>query len=790
MIKIITIINEKSSQADNFAAALGGYKGQMPASSNLAGEDYQIVYAAGHLYAFKDLKDMVPEDEVEEFTSWDSNDLPFDRTQINWRKHLNPNTLGKGAKTYMATIKPALNASDKVIIATDYDPSGEGNLLGWEIVEGAGFKGEVYRCHHEDESPAGILKAFKHLARISDDPNSQYRDGLLFKAKAREKFDYLTIQYVRVLTDLARKDNVLPMGAIVRAGRLKSAMIQKIGEDENAHEHFSPHSDFQPVLVDEDGHKFIKKDAEFYKTEQEAKDHENDLPQDAVSKEIKVEPLVSRPPKMLDLSTAGARLGNQGYNTKTVQDLAEKMYQDKVLSYPRTEDSVITKDQLAELVPLLPKICKLVGVDQALIDPNGFRSYLIGSGSHGANRPGPSVPDSMDDIKALYGDTGAALYDAFARSFLAGFAKDKKSERHVYADSTTGEYIAKATVVTDPGWSAVFDEHQGEDEDAKAQREKENHKLFNVGQKLTPDVWEKKATRPGLTTMTKLMNFLKGKSIGTGATRMQTFNDISQGKSTRKLINVKRSKLTLNTLGMIGFLTMDQTSLSNPTMTKNLEGYLNDIKTNKVHEIQVLKLFDKMFMQDKAKMIKNSKRLNALPKVKQNAHQKVKGTYASNGPEEKYRGKEVSFSDGFGAYKFTQQNIDDLLAGKEIVFIYSGEKKIKCQGRLMDREKYGFGFAPTKWIYPKRPTVKGIYQPKNVEVEFGATFGGHKFTQDEINFLLAGNTVSYPAKSKAGKKYTAKVKLVYGIPFGSKSKDKTWHIGFDESGKKKYTKKK
>ena len=781
MIKIITIINEKHTQADDFANALGGYTGQLPQDSTFPGESYQIVYAAGHLYAFKDLKDMVPEDKATQFTSWDSNDLPFDRTEIDWKKHLNPNTLGKGASTYMATIRPALAKSDKCIIATDNDPSGEGNLLGWEIVEGAGFKGDVYRCEHEDQSVNGILKAFKHLKRISDDPSSQYRDGLLFKARAREKFDFLTIQYVRVVTDMARKKNVLPLSSIVREGRLKSAMTQRVGDKQEQHEHFTPHSDFQPVLIDEDGHKFIKKDAEFYKTEQEATDHLNDLPQDAVSKEVSVKKLSSRPPHLLDLSTAGARLGNQGYDTKTVQDLAETMYQDDVLSYPRTEDQVITQEQLEELIPLLPQICNVVGVDPALIDPNGFRKYLIGNGSHGANRPGPSVPASMDDLKAKYGDTGAALYDAFARSFLAGFAKDKLSEKHIYTDSATGTYMASATVVIDPGWGAVFDIHQGEDESEKEKRAKENTKLFHVGQTLKPTVWEKKATRPGLATMSSLMSFLKTNGIGTGATRLQTFNDISKGKKTRTLINVKRGKLTLNTLGMISFLDMAGASLANSTMTKRLEGYLNQIKTNQVTEGQVLKLFDQMFAKDKDIMIHNAKNLNGLPKVKQVAHTKVSGVYVPTG-------KTVSFSDSVGKYKFTKQNIDDLLAGKTIEFIYDADRKIKCKGQLTNRDKYGFGFSG-QWLYPKKPTIKGTYVPKGVQVEFNKVFSNHEITDDEANMLLNGETIAFPAKSSAGKKYTAKIKLVYGIPFGSKSKNKTWHLGFANTGKKKYKKK-
>ena len=78
------------------------------------------------------------------------------------------------------------------------------------------------------------------------------------------------------------------------------------------------------------------------------------------------------------------------------------------------------------------------------------------------------------------------------------------------------------------------------------------------------------------------------------------------------------------------------------------------------------------------------------------------------------------------------------------------------------------------------------------EVEFNKVFSGHTLTQDEANELLDGQAISFKAKKRNGGTYTAKnVKLIYGAPFGSKSKEKTWHLGFDSTGfKKKFYKNK
>lgn len=772
---MITIINEKSSQADHFAAALGGKSGTLPADSTLANQPYEIHEAAGHLLAFKPIDKMVPEDEKDDFTSWDINTLPFDRTQLNWQKELNPNTLGRGANTYMRNFKASLAKSDAAVIATDYDPSGEGNMIGWEIIRWCGFRGKVYRCHHASEDQGNILKAFRNLQYLGTLDDIQ--DGLLRKAEARQKFDFLTIQYTRVLANVAQSEKVMPANGLSRAGRLKTAMVNLIGNQERLHDTFKPSSVYQPMLVDEDGHKFknIDKNAQFYKTEDEAKQHLGELPRNAKSKELGIKKLASKPPKMMNLSKVASRLAKKHYDKSVVEDLAEKMYQDDYLSYPRTEDKNITQGQLDEMLPIVDQICNVIGVDTSLIHKDNFRSYLIGKGgAHGANRPGLKVPESLDELREKYGDTGAALYDTLARSFLAGFCDDKESERHIYGDDQTGQFRASATVVVKPGWSSVLSEPEKE-------HDEEEHKLFTTGQGLKPGVWEKKATRPSLATSDSLFNFLTKNDIGTGATQLDTLNDISNKKNkSRQLVQDNADKLRLTKLGLIEYLDMQNTGLASPKITKELEQYLNAIKDKRGSERAMLLYFDKLFLHDKACMIKNRKLLETLPKEKSKAHDKVKDVYAPTG-------QEVSIGNAFGQgkyeHKFTDDELKALFNGQSISFKY---KDAIVTGKLGDRGKYGFGFKPDKFAYPEAPKAKGILKETGKEVSFSKSFSKHEFNQEEINKLLDGEIVEFKAQKKSGGTYTAKVKLVYGVPFGSKTGEKTWHVGFADT--KKFTK--
>ena len=57
---------------------------------------------------------------------------------------------------------------------------------------------------------------------------------------------------------------------------------------------------------------------------------------------------------------------------------------------------------------------------------------------------------------------------------------------------------------------------------------------------------------------------------------------------------------------------------------------------------------------------------------------------------------------------------------------------------------------------------EGTFAPTGEHVRFKRDWGGHHFTDDECAALLAGKTISFDAKSKAGKPYVARGRLDQG----------------------------
>lgn len=744
---MITIINEKRSQAEDYAKYLGGMTGTMPNESMFPGEPYKIVFAAGHLYKFDDLKNMV--DNPENFTSWSLNDLPFDRKQINWRKVVIP-----GKEKFLAPITIALSKSDKAIISTDNDPSGEGDMIGWEILKGLNFKGEVYRDHHRTQQPDSLRETFKTLIPVTD------QDGTLLKAEAREKFDFLTIQYVRIATDIAKRKNRLPNGAIIREGRLKSAITGYVAKKEELNKSFVPHSDYQAQYQDEDGNWYKNPDAECFKSPDEVK-----LLPDSYGKEKEVKKLLRKPPKLLDLASVSAVLEKRGYSTKKIEEYAEKLYQDGILSYPRTEDTVISQADLDALIPLVDDIKNVVGV-KCDIDTSNFRSYLIGEGSHGANRPGLTVPHSLDDLDETYGKGAGALYKELAMSFLAGFGDDEEIDKHIFADES-GKYTASYSVVTNPGWTAIRKVDKDDDDEDEIKSLKAS--------KLVSKAYEKKAVRPPLANWKALDAALKKAGIGTGATRLSTYNEIKSGEDNRRLLDSNRGKLTVTTLGAMSEAVMAGTTLANFKVTKQVTDWMDDIEKGKVKEEQLLRMFDQMIDRDKKTMVANASKLEVFAEYK--SHGKVSGNF---------EGKDIKISDGWGDHNFTEDEIKKLFNGETITIENKGKK---FTGKLMEQELPN-GRGKTYWgfglIYD---TYTGIYAPEGKEITFAKKAMGHEFSDAECEELLAGKTVKFEAYSEKKKKsYTAEVLLQYGP--GYKDTKKKWRIVFKPFDKKKTKKRK
>ena len=324
---MIGILTEKPSAGRNFAKALGG------ASGSYNGEQYIIVAARGHLYEFADPEKQVAKALADQYYSWDLKHLPWNETDFTWKR-----VKKQDADSALGPIQQQLSKCDEITIATDVDPTGEGELLAWEILDELGLHPKKWsRMYFTDEAPKSIQQAFVNRKPLKD----MATDMDYIKADYRSKFDFLTMQFTRIATLNGDGRSVL------RQGRLKSAMVLIVGNQLKAIAEYKKVPFYQNRFKDENGVVYTNPDEPQYKSKDEVPNNLHPSSVTVDSKTMKS----SAPPKLLDLAALSARLSSRGYKAKDVLAVYQKMYESQVVSYPRTEDKVITPEQFNELLP-------------------------------------------------------------------------------------------------------------------------------------------------------------------------------------------------------------------------------------------------------------------------------------------------------------------------------------------------------------------------------------------------------------------------------------------------------
>ena len=707
---MIGILTEKPSAGRNFAKALGGSKG------NYNGEDYVIVSARGHLYEFVNPDEMCGNDEAlkTRFKKWNLENMPWDETKLNWKYGKKKDT-----SSTLKEIQNVLGSCAEIVIATDVDPSGEGELLACEILlELKLSPKKLSRMYFTDESAKEIQKAFTGRKVI---PSIQ-QDMDYVKALYRSKWDFLSMQWTRIATTCGDGQSV------VREGRLKSAMVLMVGDQLKAVANYKKVPFYSNRFKDENGNVYTNPNEPTFKTKAE-------VPQTYQSSPVvldKTEHKTTAPKKLIDLATLSAMLSSKGIKAKAVLDTYQKMYEAQVVSYPRTEDKVITPEQFNELLPLVDKIAGLVGVDTSLLTHRTPRStHVKTGGTHGANRPGPKPPNSLSDL-AKYGACAADIYTILAKSYLAMLAEDYEYDVEYGHLEKYPDFKGSVSIPAKAGWKAVFsDIDDDNDGDGK-----------HLGKYADPFIHEGFPPKPTAPTMKWLMSQLEKAEIGTGATRTSTYADVTNEKTKYPLMIEKKGKLSLAECGEISYKLLPGTHIGSLEITKEVTNDMKLIFEGKANPEECLARIQGYIKEDIEIMRKNGADIQKKGGSGMDV-ERVKGVWAKTG-------EEISFKRVYCQHRFTDAEVADLLAGKTIeAYDFVSSKTgntFGCEGHLEEQEYQGKKYIGFKSL--------GF---KNEPGKIPDAWAGHKFTKDEKAMLESGSKVKIDGlvSKKTGKTYSA-----------------------------------
>lgn len=736
----IGILTEKPSASRNFAAALGGMTG------TYNGESFVIAAARGHLYEFADPAAMVAPDLVASYKSWELQHLPWAPEDFTWKR-----VMKQGAQATVTAIKTALSGCDEIVIATDVDPSGEGDLIFWAIIDELKLHGKKFsRMEFTDEAAVSLQKAFASRRPVA----SMHSEGAYRMADFRTKFDLLSMQWTRIASKSSGQR------AVLRQGRLKSAMLRLVGDQLKAHNDYQKIAFYENRFRDENGVLYANADEPSF------------ADRSLVPNKYQTSPVVldrrgdkrQAPPRLLDLAGLSSLLSAKGVKAAMVLSTYQKMYEDQVVSYPRTEDKTITTQQFNELLPRIDKIAAVVGADPALLTQRAPRkTHVKDSGAHGANRPGTNVPASLDALKTKYGAIAPMIYEVLARSYLSMLAEDYVYERQEGHLERYPDFKGASNVPKSLGYKAIFDTADPEDKD-------EDESTAGLGTSADPFVHEGFPKRPAHPSMKWLMKQLEKRDVGTGATRTSTYADVTSDKAKYPLLSETRGKITMSEFGDMGYLLLPGTHIGDLGVTEYVQAEMKAVAAGEKTADEALKIVaewivdDIKVMQTNAVSMRKELGVAAAPQ----SREKCEGIWTRTGEKVEFN-REWGSNDHWAGHRFTDAECATLLGGGVVSFDAVSKKKRPYtavgtleEGVFNDRKFHGFKLDFDKAAPGASPVPKVLCS--------------HTFSADERKRLEAGEKVYIDGlKSAKGKIFGAT--LYVGVKDGEKRQSMIFDFG-------------
>lgn len=331
------VIAEKPSVAQSYAKNLSAYKRE---DGYLEGESCIVSWCLGHLAEYAQ-----PEEYDPKYEKWQFDDLPI--LPEAWKLKVS-----KDKKKQFEVIKTLMNRSDVEYLVNGCDAGREGELIFQRVYVLAGCRKPVKRLWISSMEDAAIQKGFQTMK------NEEEYKNLCMAAVCRAQADWLIgMNGTRAYTTRYFKRLVV--------GRVQTPTLAMLAERQERIEHFQKEAFYKVALTD--GKLTVV-------SENIANEEAAELlaalcnGSTAVVTQMKKERKKSFPPKLYDL-TSLQREANRyfGYTAKRTLDMLQELYEEKLVTYPRTDSQFVTedmKDSVEELVEKMPVLLSFVDYGQ------------------------------------------------------------------------------------------------------------------------------------------------------------------------------------------------------------------------------------------------------------------------------------------------------------------------------------------------------------------------------------------------------------------------------------------
>lgn len=446
MSSYTVIIAEKPSVAGGIAKLVGANtqhrKGQ---TGYVEGNGYRVTWAFGHLVGLDR-----PED-----VGFPGTMLPIFPEEF--KTHVikpEKKDLAERNETQVKQLDVLFRNCDKIIVATD--AGREGELIFRYIYEYVGSTKPFDRLWISSLTDEAIREGMQNLL-----PGSTMHN-LSEAAHARSEADWLVgfnaSRALRLASGFKGK---------ISLGRVQTPVLCMVCNRYEANRNFVPTPYWQiSALAHKDMTNITVLSERKYQTEAAAKE---DMARVAASHQMRVtkvekKQVTTKPPLLYDL-TSLQRAANTRYGLTADQTLriAQKLYEEKYLSYPRTGSRYISNDVFRTIPSLIAKVKGYGRFAEAAANLEGKRickKSVDGSKvtDHHALLPTGNIPSGLTDDQQK-------IWEMVCGRMLEAFGEDSVSEKtNVSFESGGVPFKASGSVLVKAGWKAVFGVREADEE--------------------------------------------------------------------------------------------------------------------------------------------------------------------------------------------------------------------------------------------------------------------------------------------------------------------------------------
>ncbi|AGI32936.1 TPA: DNA topoisomerase III [Mannheimia haemolytica] len=450
-------ICEKPSQARDLASVLGATS---KGDGLLATNDKSIIvtWGFGHL-----VEQYQPEDYDEVWKRWAFETLPIIPAQ--WK--MAPKKESK--KQYNVVIGLIKKAS-LVVIATDADREGE--MIARELLDLAGYRGQIQRCWLSALDDASIRKALQTLK------SGKETEALYYAGMGRSRSDWLIgMNFSRLFTLMAQAKGY--SGKPLSVGRVQSPTLALVVNRDREIANFVPkaHYSLAVQLATASDETFVAglSIPEQYLDEsglcldsRVIQQAEAQIKQVGIAKVITVETKREKkaPPLLYALSDLQGECNRLfGFGAQQVLDIAQSLYEEhKITTYPRTDCGYLPESQLTE-VPMV--IRSLVAADselQTLLPRLNLQQKSRAWDDKKITAHHGIIPTIKKADLSKLSEEEMKVYDLIRRRYLAQFLPHLETDKTIATLQSSGHtLIARGNVIVSQGWRILFGKNADED---------------------------------------------------------------------------------------------------------------------------------------------------------------------------------------------------------------------------------------------------------------------------------------------------------------------------------------